>query len=1585
MRIISRNRFGVPVFVLCCGLLLSLLGMFQQRAYNHAALAHAGQLAADDAATRIASRLAQYRYGLLGARGALAVIGFDRMDRAGFERYSATRRYEDEFPGARGFGVIRRVPTAGEKQYVERMARERWPGFAIRQLQPHAGERYVIELIEPIARNRAAIGLDVASEAGRRQAADSARDSGAATLTAPITLVQASGKSGQAFLLLLPVYGPGVAQTPASVVGWTYAPLVMDEVLGRLGKDMPDGRLELDDVTDGARPVRFHAAGAGAVAAPQAERLSSVLGRTWRLRFTPSAAFVAGEKQLSPGYVGAGGALLAVLLSVLSGTLQAQHLRKRRLYNAQARLAAIVEGSVDAIIGSWPDGIVASWNSGAERMFGFSAREAIGRPVGELIVPEALQDEEKVIQARAARGEHTRLEQTRRQRKDGSLCEVSIAVAPIRDSRGRLTGSSKTLRDISTLLAAQREVSILNASLEGDVARRTAELETARRALRTVLDAVPAMIGYWDKELVNRVANRAYGQFFGLDADAIPGRTLPALLGPELYARVAPRVAAALRGEVQHFEGALCGADGVTRDTLAHYVPDVIDGQLAGFYVIVHDVSDLVANRQALATALRQNDVLVRTINDQLLYSVTDTAGRILEVNDNFCTASGYSRAELLGANHRLMRSGEHDAAFWAGMWQTIAAGDTWHGTICNRGADGSLRWFDTVIAPYFNEQRGVERYVALRTDVTDRHVADAALQRLSALLGNVLRAASETAIIATDPDGVITVFNSGAERMLGYAADELIGCTSPALLHDVAEVEDRSAALSAQIGRPVAGFRVFVELPLAEGMETREWTYVRKDGARVPVSLTVTAMRDEQGAVLGYLGMATDISRRKRDEAALRDSMRLAQQASQAKSDFVANMSHEIRTPMNAVLGMLALAQRTELSERQRDYLDKAGSAGRSLMSLLNDILDFSKIEAGKLELDSNEFEVEALLGELASVLAGTNAHKTVEVLFDVDPATPAWLTGDRQRLLQVLINLAGNAIKFTPEGHVVVVLKVLARAPGQVSLRLSVRDSGIGIAADQRERIFDGFTQAEASTARRFGGTGLGLAISANLVRLMGGSLALDSEPGKGSCFWFDLNLAAGERQDAGRHFDGMRVLVVDDSRLAGAIMADLAARLGCAPLYVPSGGAALDALAAARGAGTPFDAVLMDLRMPGMSGAQCARLMAGDPAGAPPVLIVTAFAQDELDEHSARAPAYSALLTKPVTPGSLAAALERALLPVPATAALAPGPAPARLAGMRLLVVEDNALNRQVACELLAAEGATVALAEGGIRGVALATAPDAAFDTVIMDVQMPDIDGLEATRRIRRVVPAQRLPIVAMTANASLADGAACLAAGMDAHIGKPFDIDQVVAVLSRWRSVPATVAAPAPAPPIAAEIDFEGALRRFMDKPDTYRRALGEFERDAAAMLAELAGHLERGDAHGVAALLHAFKGVALTIGAPGLAARLRQEDSTSGELGHMTAAAVAALRAALDVRYPARDPAPRATTDQPATRMANARAMLPLLQQSNLRALDLAEEMAVGAADDPALAAVVESTRRLQFGDAGRALLRWIEQHMPGD
>ncbi|TFZ07788.1 hybrid sensor histidine kinase/response regulator [Ramlibacter humi] len=620
------------------------------------------------------------------------------------------------------------------------------------------------------------------------------------------------------------------------------------------------------------------------------------------------------------------------------------------------------------------------------------------------------------------------------------------------------------------------------------------------------------------------------------------------------------------------------------------------------------------------------------------------------------------------------------------------------------------------------------------------------------------------------------------------------------------------------------------------------------------------------EGEVAGVFTVAQDVTelRRARDAAVA---------ASQAKSRFLSSMSHEIRTPMNAVVGMLALLQATGLDSRQKDYTDKAEGAARSLLSLLNDILDFSKIEAGRMQLEPRAFSLDALLADLSTILAGAVGRKPVEVLYDIDSRIPDRLVADDMRLRQILINLGGNAVKFTQSGEVVVQLRLLSASANAVRVEFAVRDTGIGITPEQCTRLFDDYAQASGEIARAFGGTGLGLSICRRLAAMMGSDLHVQSTAGAGSRFWFEveLPLAAAVAAPAADALPIERVLIVDDNVVARESLAGIAASQGWRADVASSGREALERLGSP---GTRYDAIFIDWNMPGLDGWETSLRIREMQAGKEPqlLLMLTAYGREMLGRRPAAEQALiDGYLVKPVT-GSMIEAALRDALGGPA-AARRPGPvACAPLAGLKLLLVEDNVVNQQIAYELLTREGAEIDVAADGRQAVDR-LALGHRYDLVLMDVLMPVMGGLEATRHIRQQLGLRELPILAMTANAMDNDREECMAAGMDGHIGKPFVLEDLVRTIQSHAHGRPCTAPPAPQAAAAghAELplwDREKALSVLGGQPDLLERIVRIFGDDLRSTIAALRQALPAQD---LLRHFHTLKAAAAGVGASRLA------------------------------------------------------------------------------------------------------------------
>jgi two-component system sensor histidine kinase/response regulator len=1154
------------------------------------------------------------------------------------------------------------------------------------------------------------------------------------------------------------------------------------------------------------------------------------------------------------------------------------------------------------------------------------------------------------------------------------------------------------IREAASVAGALRtvegELQHYRSGLEALVAERTTELQRSSAMLATVYASAPVGLCFVDSDLRIVMVNDYLAALNALPASAHIGRTLPQLLGERGVEIERPyrQVLASGRPLVDvEDSGASPAEPEVMRHWLCSYYPVFGAAQeLVGINAVVLDISERMQQEQRA----RDNEVLYRA-----LFEGAGDAHVLIAWNAGFVSAN-QAALRLFGCAHSaefLAMSpasaspdyqpdgGRSDELARRHILQALEEGMCQFEWV-HRRRDGSLFHADVLLNRVDIGGKGIV-HGAIR-DISARVETEAALRAAGRRLEEserMIRTVTDhlPALVGYWDAGLRCRFaNQPYLAWLGKSAAEVIGQHVDALM-DAAQIDQ----VRPHIDGVLRGEAQFFERNLQrEGSDKS----IQAWGSYIP-DFEDADIDDAGGAgrVRGFYMLHADITELKRTESRLAEALRAAEAASSAKSEFLANMSHEIRTPMNAIMGLARLLGEADLGRRERGYVTRMQSASRILLSMLGDVLDYSKVEAGQLALEETGFHLDEVLSSLA-VLTATGAwDRGIEPVFAVAPEVPRQLTGDPLRLGQVLLNLVSNAIKFTEHGEVVLAIAVSRRQASRVALEFSVRDTGIGIAPQQQQRMFEAFSQADSSTSRKYGGTGLGLAISRRLVALMGGDLAVQSTPGAGTVFrfsaWFEA--AAPQREPAPAF---QRVLVADDNASSRAALAGALAALGWQVDRAASGAAALALLRGeAPGDGRPdpqdaagpapgYDLAFIDSAMPDLDGISVIAYARADHGIAMPrcALLVADPEGEGLDALAAEL-RIDAVLGKPFTPQALREVLASLLgEAAPAAPGAGPGPGPesgkgaplrARLAGLRVLLVEDNLLNQEVANHALVHAGAGVDFAANGRAAVAKLEEDATRYDVVLMDLQMPVMDGLQASAAIR-AMGLSTLPIVAMTANAMEEDRRRALAAGMDAYVAKPIDIDELVATLARvtGRAQPgvdagsagrATLPQPAPAPATLPGIDLASTLLRFDGDFAAFATLLKRFAaaqaRDGA--IADIRTRLAAGDRDGAGQAAHRLRGVAANLGATEVARRalaceaalqVTGDAALMSELARLEAALDTVLQtaAALPVAdadiMTARVVAPAADSVRPSRVMHYELAqLLDLLQNNNMKAI----------------------------------------------
>jgi|GEM_PF-230515 len=1172
--------------------------------------------------------------------------------------------------------------------------------------------------------------------------------------------------------------------------------------------------------------------------------------------------------------------------------------RRHALASVEARdqlIAAMFAQTTDAIVlvDAQTNQFV-DFNTAAHTGLGYASEE-FARLRVEDIQAELSAEQISTTSLNAVLGKRISFE-TQHRHKNGSLRDVALTLRPI--TLGERPLVSAVWRDITEQKARER-------ALAESEKRLKTITDSALDAILMLDDA--GNISYW---------NPAAETIFGYQSEEALGRNLHQLIAlPAPHAGRQPdfslfREAGESRAIGKTIELAARRKDGA-KITISLSLSSVQLNDQWHAVGIVRDISELKQHQAALESALEEAETATRAANEVLIHLEELVQARTAELNavneqlrfseerytlaldaatdglwdwnmvtgEMYCSPAyyrmlGYEPGELaseLTSNGSLVHPDDREQVSAAvrrllaeqgsielEFRMTAKNGETvWvlnRGKVVSRAPDGQPL-----------------RAVGIHTDLTSRKQIETALRIAAKEQQAIFNAAGMGIFLVRNR--VVIRCNRKLEEFFGYGPGELLGKSS--------ERWYRTHEEYLQWGQ-----RIATDIQTS-GIFQAELQLQRKDGSLFWVRTTAQAL-DRSDLSKGLVGMLDDITPEREASEALRRAKEDAEAATRAKSEFLANMSHEIRTPLNAILGFAHLMQHDPLTPQQRNQLEKLSKASRHLLHVINDILDISKIEANKMTLDIGEFEPARAVDQVFGIISDKAAAKKLQLLVDLDHI-PLMVRGDGARLGQILLNLVGNAVKFTEQGQVKLTARILLQESDRIILRFEVRDTGIGMAEDQVARIFLPFEQADSSTTRRYGGTGLGLAISKRLTDLMGGRIGVESQLGAGTLFWIELPFApstqAPKVRAQGEAIQGKRALVIDDSPESREIMASMLEEIGMHALATASGEDGLRKVLEADRAGQPFALLVVDWRLNGIDGISAMeQLQALELTSRPALLLATAYS-DDLPRNQAVRAGISKIITKPVTPSMLFDAIVETILPaaLPQEADRAEEQAPHQRRGAKILLAEDNPINQEVAQMLLESMGMEVTVADNGKAAVDLVE--QQAFDLVFMDMQMPVMDGLEATRAIRRTPGRQNTPILAMTANAFSEDREHCLEAGMNDHLAKPIELHKLQTLLTRW--LPARQQQPLPdipsseppdAPPadrsdIGAQLqridglDVATSLRRLLGDHEVYLRLLTQFVQLHGEDGSLLAASAEAKDWRSLRHQAHALKGAAGVLGA----------------------------------------------------------------------------------------------------------------------
>ncbi len=1412
-------RAKLPWLVLIAGLLLTLTSWLALRLAEEREEEARFQRLAERALAvvrarfEIAAQIAQGAGAFLESRG-------EELTHAEWSHYvSAVSRLFPE--GVVGIAYVRRVPRDRLDELEASVQADGLPSF--RAQRGGTGRwAYVITHIEPLQTSARALGADFLAGTGRRAvAADKALRTGELTLT-PRIEVYLGDENVPGFLLLAPVFRPNTlrgdpAGREAGLEGWASVALrteaLLASVVNQVDHQIEFAVFEGDTVAGEALiDVRTteRAAGARDWAATERDfrgRAQKIVlplnlrGHAWTLWLVSTPRFDAQAARALAWFIVLGGLVASVGGAVLAGSLVQKRSAAQRLAervtqdlgrseaNAQ-RLALVASGTASAVILADTEWRIQWINDSFTRLTGYRLADVQGRKPSEVLAGE-LTNRETLEQMDAAdRAGRPYKGELLNYTKDGRTWWAEVEIQHVRDSAGRVTGYMSLLLDIT-----ERQ-------------RIRAQLEQREAQFRFIFEHAPVGISsVYAQRAETRIVNPAHERITGVSvARSRDTANYIAVSHPEDQAKQDALMRRVYAGEIEQFalEKRYLRPDGavIWAVLTMRVARDKVTGDQQEVTTLL-DITDLRRAQEAVVHERARFQFIFESAPVGISWHLAGNAASHV-VNPEHVRITGVSAADSVKPGIFASVTHPDDLVRQRVLADRLLSGEIDRFALEKRylHPDGHQIWAAFASRVFTDPATGDRQSLTTLVDITERKRAEAELARQEAELRFILNALPIGVSWTEDVAAQRYRLNDGVYRICGVAP----GTAMSAEHFRALTFEEDQARQEAEYARIRRGeIDQFV-------IEKRYRGAAGDDQSLKWVILTVQVFRGPDRRILNEVATIVDITEQKRQAQELRVAKEAAERANVAKSQFLAMMSHEIRTPMNGVIGMTSLLLDSTLSKEQRDFVETIRYSGDALLAIINDILDFSKIESGRLDLEQTEFSVRECVEGALDLLAPRVAEKRLDLLCEIADGVPGNVRGDPTRLRQILVNLMGNAVKFTEHGEIELrvsaetvddaapdtrdrLARTRSRSPFAVGERLrlvfAVRDTGIGISREGQGRLFQSFSQVDASTTRKFGGTGLGLAISKRLSELMGGRMWVESEEGKGSIFHFEVEVEALASKPrawlpAGRgSLAGKRLLVVDDNATNRRILLGLAQSWGMAAQAVASGAEALTVLRD----GVVFDAAVLDMQMPEMDGVMLAQeIRRFRDAASLPLVMLSSLGFRELTAHK---DLFAAGLTKPAKPAQLFEVFSNLFhgpaAGAPAAPTISQAAAPVARRHERLLLAEDNTVNQKVSLLMLSKLGYRADVAANGLEAVeALRRQP---YDIVLMDVQMPEMDGMEASRRINLLLPdrAERPWIIALTANAMQGDREACFAAGMDDYLSKPFKTEDLAAALQRARA------------------------------------------------------------------------------------------------------------------------------------------------------------------------------------------------------